>query len=91
MTDNLRDLYEQIDRLDRSDKERLRAYLDQQIEQPQIVDEDTQTKISALMAAVENFWGDMPQEEIDAIVEDMNSEYIEPLSDADWLDHEAKN
>ena len=84
------DLYVTIDRLSPEELQELRAYLDQRIAQPQIADEDVQTKIDALHAALENFWEGLSQDEIDAIVEGMNSEYVEPLSEDNWFD-EAEN
>ncbi len=91
--DNLSDLYGTVDRLNADELERLSAYIAQKRMQPEIADEDPHTRAAALMAAVENFWEGMSQQQIDEIVAAMNSEYIEPLDPADyaWLDkgHEA--
>jgi hypothetical protein len=85
--DKLSELYEKIDRLNRDEFRQLRAYVDQHVEPPQIKDETPHERAVALMAAVENFWEGMSQDEINAIVEDMNMEYIEPLEE-DWLSEE---
>lgn len=82
----LNNLYHQLDRLDRAELQQLRHYIDQRMETPQVGDEDVQAKVKALQDAVENFWEGVPQEDIDEIVEAMNSEYIEPLAKHDWLD-----
>ncbi len=88
--DKLSELYEQIDQLNHDELMQVSAYLDQRLMQSQISDEDVQTKIAVLLEAVKDFWGDMPQEEIDAIVEGMNSEYIEPVSN-DWVEQAEGN
>ncbi|MEO8393674.1 MAG: hypothetical protein ABI700_11850 [Chloroflexota bacterium] len=86
--DKLSDLYQAINRLNRDEFRELRTYVNQHVEPPQIVDEDPRTRAAALMAAVENFWEGMSQQEIDEIVAAMNSEYIEPIDPTDyaWLD-----
>lgn len=87
--DRLSDLYAAIDQLNPDEFRQLRAYIDQHAEPPVIVDENVQAKIEALRSAVSDFWDGLPQEEIDAIIEEMNSEYIEPLSKSDWLDGDS--
>jgi len=89
--ENLRDLYGTLDRLNRDELEQVFAYVRQRMEQPQIADENAQTKIAVLRDAVKDFWGDISQDEVDEIVEEMNSEYVEPLSKYDWLDEEDEN
>lgn len=87
IADNLEEIFHAVDRLNRDQLTQLRAYVEQRIAQPQVKDESPQEKIAALHAAVEDFWDGMSQDEIDAIVEDMNSEYVEPIgSEYDWLD-----
>jgi hypothetical protein len=85
--DKLSDLYGTIDQLNPDELDQLSAYIEQKRMQTKIANEDPHTRAAALMAAVENFWEDLPQSEIDAIVEDMNAEYVEPLDD-DWLSEE---
>ncbi len=82
----LNNLYHQLDRLDREELQQVRRYIEQRIEEPTVENESVEAKVKALQVAVENFWEGIPQEEIDEIVEAMNSEYIEPLSKYDWLD-----
>lgn len=82
----LNNLYHQLDSLDRTELQEVRRYIDQRIEEPSVEDERIEAKVKALQDAVENFWEGVPQEEIDEIVEAMNSEYIEPLSKYDRLD-----
>lgn len=84
--DSLHDLYRTLDRLNEDELAEVRAYIDRRTMRPEIADEDVQAKIAALRAAVDNFWEGMPQEEIDQIIEDANAEYVEPLSNDDWLD-----
>lgn len=50
--------------------------------------EDAEQRIAALHAAIDGFWDGFTPEEIDEIVEAMNSEYIEPEDPAlfAWID-----
>lgn len=82
----LNNLYHQLNRLDREELQQVRRYIDQRIEEPTVENERIESKVKALQEAVKNFWEGVPQEEIDEIVEAMNSEYIEPLSKYNWLD-----
>lgn len=84
--DKLSEVYRQIDQLNHEELAQLQTYVDQRLDQLHSAAENPQAKIAALMASVENFWGDMPQAEIDAIVEDMNSEYIPPLTEDETID-----
>jgi hypothetical protein len=88
--DKLSDLYAQIDRLNPDEFRQLRAYVEQH-DKPPATAEDPQAKIAALRAATVDFWEGIPEAEIDEIVEEMNSEYVEPLSKSDWLDVEDEN
>ena len=80
--ENLRELYGQIDRLDDAGLEDLRAYIEQRMKQPQNVSEDAQTKIEALRDAFAEMRAGLTDEELEEIVEAMNSEYIEPANPA---------
>ncbi len=92
ISDNLEEFFHAVDRLNSDQLAQLRAYVDRRMAQPPITNESPQEKIAALHAAVEDFWDGVSPEEIDAIVEDMNSEYIKPSgSQYDWLDDEDKN
>lgn len=84
--DSLRDLYRTLDQLNDEELAEVRAYIDRRSVKPEIADEDVQAKIAALRAAVDDFWEGIPQEEIDQIIEDANAEYVEPLSNDDWID-----
>lgn len=83
----LNDLYVSIDRLDRTELEQLRQYIDQRIEAPSVEDERVEAKVKALQEAFAEMRAGLSAEELDEIVEAMNSEYIEPLDPADysWL------
>jgi len=85
--ENLRELYETIDRLDDSELENLQAYIEQRKGQPKHISEDAQAKIKALQEAFAEMRAGLTDEELEEIVEAMNSEYIEPLdpSEFDWL------
>ena len=85
--DKLSEIYQAIDQLNRDEFRKLRAYIEQRPEPPQIV-EDPQTKIAALRDAFAKIREGMSQEELDEMIWAMNYEYIEPLDPADyaWLD-----
>jgi hypothetical protein len=87
MTD-LQEILQAIDRLNDEEREQQRAYLDRPVEYPPITDEDTETKIARLHEAFAEIRAGMTQEELDEMIEVMNSEYIEPFDPADytWLD-----
>jgi hypothetical protein len=85
--DRLSDLYAAIDRLNPDEFRQLRAYIDQHAMPPRIV-EDTQTRATALKAALAEIREGLSEEDLDEMTWAMNYEYIEPLDPADyaWLD-----
>ena len=91
--DKLSEVYEKIDHLSREEMAQVRAYLDQRLMQPQIIDEDIQTKIAVLHQAFADIRAGFTPEELEELIEAMNSEYIEPLDPADyaWLDEDEEN
>ncbi len=90
---NLQDILQAVDHLNDEERAQLRAYLDYQLIPQQIRDEDTQTKITKLHEAFAEIRAGMTQEELDELIEVMNSEYIEPLDRTDyaWLDDDEDN
>jgi hypothetical protein len=86
MTD-LQDILQAIDRMNNNELDQVQEQINRRRYRPQTDDIDVQTKIARLHEALEHFWDGLSQEEIDAIVKDMNAEYIEPLDD-DWLGDE---
>ena len=83
--DKLSEIYQAIDQLNRDEFRKLRAYIEQRVEQPVIANEDPQTKIAALRDAFAKIREGMSQEELDEMIWAMNYEYIEPLSKSDWF------
>ena len=59
--------------------------LEQQARAP--LDDDVETRIAALNAALDNFWEGFTEEEVDEIVWAMNVEFVDPeeLKTFDWL------
>lgn len=88
--DDLRDVFRTLDRLNDEELAEVRAYIDRRTIQPEIADEDVQAKIAALHQAFAEIREGMSEEELDAMIADMNSEYIEPLDPDEfaWLDEE---
>jgi uncharacterized protein YeeX (DUF496 family) len=86
--ENLQDIYRAIDRLNNEELEQVQAYINQRRQQPQIADEDVQAKIAALREAFAEIREGMTPEELQKMIDVMNSEYIEPIDPADytWLD-----
>jgi uncharacterized protein YeeX (DUF496 family) len=86
--DKLSEVYGTLDRLNHEELAQVRAYIDQRMMQPQISDEDPHRRAAALMAALAEIREGLSKEELDEMIEAMNSEYIEPLDPADyaWLD-----
>ncbi len=72
--ENLQELYQIIDRLNRDELDQLAGYVDQLVEQRRSHIKNPQEKITALKEAVENFWEGVAPEKVDEIIEDMNSE-----------------
>ncbi len=90
IADNLDEIFHAIDRLNRDQLAQLRAYVEQRITQPQlqIAAESPKEKADALMRAFAEMREGLTKEELDEMIEAMNSEYIEPLDAHDyaWLD-----
>lgn len=72
MTD-LEAILEAIDALPQEDIERVQKHVAERQRQLEVAE----TKIKAIHSIIENFWEGFSEEEIEEIIEDMNSEYIE--------------
>ncbi|MCC6802177.1 MAG: hypothetical protein IT319_04760 [Anaerolineae bacterium] len=87
--DHLHDLYRTLDQLNDEELAEVRAYIDQRrAVKPEIADETPQERAAALMAAFAEMREGLSEEQLDAIIADMNSEYIEPLDPDEfaWMD-----
>jgi len=70
---NLEAILEAIDALPQQDIEQVQKHVIERQQQLEAIE----AKIKAIHSIIENFWDGFSEEEVEQIIEDMNSEYIE--------------
>lgn len=76
---DLQTILEAIDQLPREEFQQVKQHVDELAQQvPQTPIHDVEARIAALNQAMENFWEGYSDAEVEAVIDDMNSEFIEP-------------